>query len=136
MLVHVSTRVFFLRVIDVLVQGALQGSIAAGGVGVQPTARLHSEIRGLLYGLHGAISGRLDDDRTLAADPRDHGWPVFVIMATAGLTFRAATTGSAPQRLLASMCRLAFLTRGVIEVIRFNRALSRTLHRIGERRIA
>jgi hypothetical protein len=43
---------------------------------------------------------------------------------------------AASQRLFPTVFRLAFLTRGVREVIRFNRALSLTLHLIGARGIA
>src|SRR5262249_35053439 len=39
-LMHVTPRVFLLRMIDVLVYVALQGAVAAGGVCVQPASRL------------------------------------------------------------------------------------------------
>jgi hypothetical protein len=94
------------------------------------------EVSGLLHGLHGEIAGRLDDDSPLATDPGDNRGPVFIVVPPTGLAFLAAPTRAAAQRLLPTVFRLAFLTRGVIEVIRFNRALSLTLPLIGERGIA
>ena len=43
-LVHVSPGILFLRVIHERVQVALQGSIAARRVGVEPTPRLDGEV--------------------------------------------------------------------------------------------
>jgi hypothetical protein len=131
-----TTRIFLLRMIDEPVRVSFYRPVAAGRVGVEPAARVDGKVSSLLHRLHREIAGRLEDDSPLATDPRDHRWPVCVIMATAGLTLLAAPTGSAPQRLLSSMFRLAFLTRGVLEVIRFNRALSLTLHLRGERGMA
>ena len=68
---HFATRIFLLCVIDELVHIALHCSIAAGGVGIESTARLHREVSGLLHCLHREISGRLDDDSPLATDPGD-----------------------------------------------------------------
>ncbi len=84
---------------------------------------LHRDVGGFLHRLHGEIAGRLEDDRALSADPRNNRWAVFVVMAPAGLTLLAAPTCSASQRLLPTVFRLAFLTRGVIEVIGFNGTL-------------
>jgi hypothetical protein len=80
-----------------LVHVTLHRPVAAGGVRVEPTARLHRDVRGLLYGLHREIFGRLDDDSALATDPGDDGRPVFVIVAPPGLAFLPATTRTAPQ---------------------------------------
>src|SRR5467141_2413948 len=58
-LVHVTTGVFLLRMIDVLVERALQRPIAAGRVRVEPTPSLDGAVCGLLHGLHGKIARRL-----------------------------------------------------------------------------
>jgi hypothetical protein len=57
-------------------------------------------------------------------------------MPPPGLTLLAAPTCAASQRLLPTVFRLAFLTRGVIEVVCFNGALSLAVRLIGERSIA
>jgi hypothetical protein len=97
---------------------------------------LHREVRRLLHRLDREIAGRVDDDRALAADPGDDGWPVFIIVAPARLALLAAPTRAAAQRLFPAAVRLALLPSGVIEFIRFNGALQLTLHLIGERGIA
>src|SRR5262249_13412708 len=96
---------------------AFQGLIAAGGVRREATAGLNCQVRRLLHGLHHEISGRVDDDRPLAADPRDDGWSVLVIMPPPGLTLLTTATRTTPQHLLAPAWRLALLAGGVIEVI-------------------
>src|SRR5262249_30230513 len=121
---------------DVLVQVGFEGSIAAGGIGVEPTAGLDSEVRGLLHGLHGEIAGRLDDDSPLATDPGDDGWPIFVVMATAWLALLTATTGSAAQVLFSSVLRLPLVSSRMVEVVRFDRPLQLAVHLIGQRGIA
>src|SRR5438128_1042813 len=131
---YLTTGVFLPRMIDVLVHIALQGPIAAGGVGIEPTARGHCQVGGLLYRLHREIFGRLDHDGTLAADPRDDRRPVFVIMAPAGLALLAATTRSASQRLLPALRRLPLVAGGMVEVIRFHRACQLAVHLIGQGR--
>src|SRR5262245_11075315 len=73
----------------------------------------------------------MDDDSALAADPRDNGWPVLVIMPPPRFTFLAAATRAAPQRLLAPALRLALLAGGVIELVRFHRALQPALGLVG-----
>src|SRR5215471_21171603 len=97
---HLSTRVFLLRMIDKLVQVASHPPVAAGGVCIQPTARSHREVCRLLYRLDREITGRMDHDSSLAADPGDDGGPVFVIMAPSGLAFLPAPTRTAPQCFL------------------------------------
>src|SRR5205823_10903800 len=62
-LVYVPTGIFLLRVIDKRMHIAPHRPVAAGRVRVQPTARLHGEVSGLLHRLHGEIFGRVDDDR-------------------------------------------------------------------------
>src|SRR5262245_31212652 len=128
--------ILLLRVIDIVMHIALQRAIAAGRVRVQPTARVDGEVSGLLNCLHGEIAGRLDDDSPLATDPGDNRGSVFVVMAPPRLAFLAAPTRAASQRFLPALFRLSLLTRGMIQVIRFHRALSLTLHLIGERGIA
>ena len=61
-LMHVTPRVFLLRMIDVLVYVALQGAVAAGGVRVQPASCLESEVGSLLHRLDSKVPCRLDDD--------------------------------------------------------------------------
>src|SRR2546428_13787877 len=85
------------QLIDKLVHVALQCSVAAGGVRVEPTARLDGEVGRLLHRLHREIAGRLEDDGALATDPGNNGRPVFVIMASTGLTLPAAASPAASQ---------------------------------------
>jgi hypothetical protein len=112
------------------------GHVCAGRVGIEPTPRLGCQVCCLLDRLPGEIAGRLSDDRPLATAPRNHRWPVFVIMAPAGLTLLAATTRSAPQMLCATLLGLAFLAGGVIEVIRFHCPCHLTIDFVGDGRIA
>src|SRR6266700_3557567 len=112
---HVTTCIFLLRVIDKRMHIALHRLIAAGGVRVEPTARLHRQVGCLLHRLHREISGRLYNNCPLATDPGDDGRPVFVIMASTGLALLTATTRSAPQRLLATAFRLPLVAGGVVE---------------------
>src|SRR6266446_3697647 len=132
-LMHLPPRVFLLRMIDKVMGIALERSIAAGGICVEPTTRLPREVRRLLHRLDREIAGRVDDDRALAADPGDDGWPVFLIVAPARLALLAAPTRAAAQRLFPAAVRLALLPSGVIEFIRFHGALQLTLHLRGER---
>src|SRR5262249_55393647 len=94
--------IFLPRVIHELVHVALERPIAAGGIRIEPTPRLHRQVGGLLHCLDRKITGRLHDHRSLATDPGDDGWPVFVIVAPPGLALLAAPTRAAPQRLLAA----------------------------------
>src|SRR4029450_7387915 len=132
---HLPARIFLLRMIDELMEIALQRLIAAGGVRVEPTARVHREVRGLLHRLHRAIFRRLDNDAPLATDPGNDRGPVFVIMAPTRLTFLAAPPRSTPQRLLPTLLGLSLLASGVIEIVRFDGPFSLPLHFIGQRRI-
>src|SRR5712691_5007273 len=132
---YITPRVFLLRVIDRLMRVARHRPVAAGRIRIELTARLHRDVSGLLYGLHREIFGRLYDDRPLATDPGNNGWPVFVVMATAGLAFLAATTRLASQRLLPTAFGLPLVAGGMVEVIRFNRAFQLTMHLIRQRGI-
>src|SRR5262249_11970182 len=96
-LMHVTPRVFLLRMIDILVYIALQGAVAAGGVCVQPASRLDSEVGGLLHRFDSKVPRRLDDDASLTADPGDDRGSVFVVMAPPGLPLLAATPWRATQ---------------------------------------
>src|SRR5215510_16373053 len=115
---------------------ALHCPVAAGGIRVDPTARLDGEVSGFLHRLHGEIARRVDDHRALAAHPGDNGWPVFVVVPPTGLALLAAPTRATAQGFLPALMGLALLPSGVIEVIRFHRALQLTLHLIGERGLA
>src|SRR2546430_14060411 len=79
---------------------ALQGPIAARGVRVEPTARVHRHVSGLLHRLDGEIPGRLDDDCSLATDPGNNGGPGFVIMAPARPALFSAPPRAGRPRLL------------------------------------
>src|SRR5919108_4319149 len=131
-LVHVTTGIFLLRMIDELVEIALQRPIAAGGVGVEPTPGLDGAVGGLLHSLHGKIARRLDDDRPLATDPGDDRGPVFVVVAPTGLAFLPTATCAAPQRLLATALRLSLVAGSMVEVIGFHRALQPTIGFVGD----
>jgi hypothetical protein len=133
---YLPTGGFLLRMIDIRVEVALQRPIPAGGVRIQPTACLHRDVGRFLHRLHREIAGRLDNDRALPTDPRDNRWPIFVIMASAGLAFLATTTRLASQRFLPAVFRLALVPGRVREVIRFNCAHQLALHLVGQGRIA
>src|SRR4030095_467081 len=134
-LMHVTPGVLFLGVVDELVHVALQRPIAAGRVGIEPTACLHGHVGCFLYCLYCEIFRRMDHNGPLTADPRDDGRPVFVIMAPARLTLLTATTRSATQMLCTALLGLSLLARGVVEVIRLNCALPLTISRLGDARI-
>src|SRR5687768_9750900 len=116
---HVTACILLLRMIDELMAVSLQRPIAPGRVGIQPTARLDRTVGRLLHGLDGKILDRLHDDSPVTAHPRDHGGPIFVIMAPAGLALLAAPTRPTSQGLLAPLFRLPLVASGVIEFIRF-----------------
>src|SRR5215813_11141820 len=97
MLVHVTTRLFLLRAIDVRMHVALHRPRAAGRVGGEPTPSAHRDVSRLLYCLQGQIFGHLYDDSPLTTDPRDDCRPGFVIVAPPGRAFLAATSRSAAQ---------------------------------------
>src|ERR687895_2381082 len=130
---HVTARIFLLGMIDELVHVSLHRPIAAGRVGIQPTARVDRQIRCLLYRLDGEITGRLEDDSPLATDPRDDRRSIFIIMPPARLALLAAPTCAASQRLLPTVFRLSLLTSSVIEFIRFHSTLQLTRHLIRQR---
>src|SRR5262249_22492218 len=114
---YLHAGVFLLRMIDVLVEVTLHRPIAAGSIGIQATARLHSKIGRFLHRLHGEIFGRLDHDRPLATDPGNDCRTVFVIVAPPGLALLTATPWPTTQRFLPALLGLAFLPGCVIEVI-------------------
>ena len=53
-----------------------------------------------------------------------------------GLTFLAATTRAASQRLFPALRCLTLVASGMVEVIRFNRAFELAMHLIGQNGIA
>src|SRR5262252_416243 len=131
-LMHLPTGIFLLRMIDMVMNRALQRPIAAGRIGIYATARLDRQVRRLLDRLHREISGRLDHHCPLATDPGDDGRPIFVIMAPTGLALLTTPTRAAPQVLYPSVFGLALLASGVIEIIGFNGPCQLPLHFIGQ----
>ena len=65
MLMDLAPCIFLLRMIDIGMHIARERPIAAGRVRIQPTARVHGEVRRLLHCLYSEIFGRLEDDRCL-----------------------------------------------------------------------
>src|ERR687888_1042072 len=120
---HVPARIFLLRMVDKVVRIALERAIAAGRVGIEPTARFDGEVGRFLHRLYGKVSRRLDHDTSLAADPRDDGGPILVVMAAPGLTLLVAPTRSATQGLWAALLGLALVAGGLIQVVGFDRPL-------------
>src|SRR5262247_4120775 len=110
---------------------ALHRPVAARRVRGESTARLDGEAGCFLYGLHGEISRRLDDDRSLATDPGNNRGPIFVIMAPPWFAFLPAPTRSTPQGLFPSLLGLPLVARGMIEVVGFNGAFQLAMHLIG-----
>src|SRR5689334_3601948 len=96
-LMHVPTGIFLLRVIDKVMDIALERAIAAGRVRIEPTACLDREVGRFLHRLDGKVPRRLDHDTSLAADPGDDGGSVLVVMAAPGLAFLAAPPWRAAQ---------------------------------------
>ena len=95
-----ATRLVPTQLVDILVEVARERPIAAGRVGQEAAAPLHSDIGGLLHRLDGKVPRRLDDDISLAADPGDDRGAVFVVMTPAGLAFLAAPRGVRPNDLV------------------------------------
>src|SRR2546426_294400 len=102
MLMPVTTGLFLLRMLHVLMHVARHRPRATGRVCLEPPARFHCQVGCLLDRLHRAIAGRLEDDSPLPTDPGDHRRPVFVIMVPTGLAFLPTATRAAPQRFLAT----------------------------------
>src|SRR5262245_31320792 len=132
----VTPRIFFLRMVNEVVHIALERAIAASGVGIEPTARFDGDVRRFLHRHDGEIPCRLHHDTTLAADPRNNGRPIFVVVAPARFALLAATTRSAAQMSFPALFRLPLLARSVIEFIRFHGALQLPLHLVGQGGIA
>src|SRR5215471_13572162 len=131
-LMHVTARIFLLRMVDKVVRIALQRAIAAGRVGIETTARFDGDIGCFLHRLDRKVPCRLDDASSLAADPGDDRGSVFVVMASTGLAFLAAPPGLATQYLLPAVCRLALVARSMVEIIRFDRAVQLALYLRGQ----
>src|SRR4029453_1118200 len=104
---HVPTGIFLLCVIDKVMHIALERAIAAGRIRIEPTARVDGEVGRFLHRLDGKIPRRVDHDPSLAADPRDDGGPILVVMAAPGLTFLGATPWRAAQTLFSTLLGLA-----------------------------
>jgi hypothetical protein len=136
MLVHLPTRRFRLRRLDEFMEVSRQRSITAGGVGIEPTARLHGYVGCWLHRRDRKIPGRLHHDGTLAAHPREDRRPVFVVMTTARLARLAATTRPASQGLGPTVLGLALLASRVLACIRVHRARPLAIHLRGQRSMA
>ena len=135
-LVPLPTRIFLLRMLDEFMAVSLHRAITAGGVGIEPTARVHGYVGRFLHRRDRKIPGRLPYDATLAAHPRDDHRPVFIVMTPARLALLAATTWPASQGLWSAWLCLALLASRVIEFIRLNRARQLTIHLIGQSSVA
>src|SRR5262245_14435006 len=133
---HVTARIFLLRMVNKVVHIALQRAIATGRVGIEPTARFDGEVGRFLHRLHGKIPRALYDDGPVTADPGDDGRPVFVVVAPAGLALLAATPWPTPQRLLPALCGLTLVASGLIQVVGFDRPRHLPLHFVGQGRVA
>src|SRR5262247_3383472 len=96
---HVPTGILFLRMIDERVHVALHRPRATRGVRIESAPRLDREVGRFLHCLDGKVPRRLNHNTSLAADPRDDGGPILVVMAAPGLTFLAATPWRAAQCL-------------------------------------
>ena len=68
-LMHLTAGLCLLRVVDLRVEGARERSIAAGRVGPEAAAPLHSDVGGLWHRFDSKVPRRWDDDTSLAADP-------------------------------------------------------------------
>src|SRR5919204_2625389 len=133
---HVPARIFLLRMVDKVVRIALERAIAAGRVCIEPTARFDGDVGRFLHRLYGKVSRRLDHDTSLAADPRDDGGPILVVMAAPGLALLAATPWRTAQYLFPALLGLALVAGGMIQVVGFDRSRQLPLHLIGQGRIA
>src|SRR5262249_9022480 len=109
---HVTTGIFLLRMIHVLMHVTRHRPIATGGVRVEPTARVHCQVRRLLHRFDGEIPGRLEDDCPVPTDPGDNRRPILVIMAPPRLALLPAPTRPAPQQLRATTWRLPLVASG------------------------
>jgi hypothetical protein len=136
MLMPLSTGVFLLGMIDLLLEVSLHRPRAAGRVRLEPTARVHGEVRGLLHRLHRAISGRVEDDCPRALAPGNNRGPIFLGMAPTRVTLLAAPTRSASQGLFSAVFRVPLVASGVVEVIRFHRTIELARHCIRQRGVA
>src|SRR5262245_21513591 len=105
----VTPGVLFLGMINIVMHIALHRPIATGRVGVEPTARLHSEVRRLLDRFHGEVSGRLDDDRPLPTASGNNRRSIFVIVSPARLALLTPPPGAATQVFFATLLGLALL---------------------------
>src|SRR5437870_11569661 len=94
---HVTARIFLLRMVDKVVHIALQRTIATGRVGIEPTARFDGDIGRFLHRLDGKITRPLYDDRPLTADPGNDGGPIYIVVAAAALALLAPASPPAAQ---------------------------------------
>src|SRR5215831_2534987 len=133
---HVTARLFLLRMVDKVVRIARERAIAAGRVRIEPTARFDGDVGRFLHRLDGKVPRRLDHDTSLTADPRDDGGPILVVMAAPGLAFLAATPWRAAQCLFPALLGLALVAGGMIQGVGFDRPRHLPLHLVGQGGIA
>ena len=133
---HITPRVFLLRVVHGVMLIADDQAIAAGRVRVERTAGLHREVGRLLHRLDRQVPCRLAHDTALAADPSDDSGSILIVMAPPRLAFLAATPRLAAQRFRPARLGLSLVSGGVVEVIGFDRPFQLTTDLIGQGRIA
>jgi hypothetical protein len=133
---YIPPRIFLLGMVDVRMEVSFQRPIAAGGVRIEPAARVNGEVGCFLHCADGEIPDGLHHDGTLAADPRDDRGPIFVEMTPAGLALLPATTRPTSQGLFATLLGLAFAPSGVIEFVGLDSAGALAIRLIGQRHIS
>src|SRR5262249_35424916 len=77
--------------------GNYSASHFEGAARIESAPCLDRAVGRCLHCLDGKVPRRLNHDTSLAADPRDDGRPILVVMAPSGLAFLAATPGLASQ---------------------------------------
>jgi hypothetical protein len=132
MLVHLTTGVCLLRMIDELVHVAFQRPVATGGVRIHSTARVPRNVGRLLYRLDREILDSMQNDGTRATDPRDDRRSVFVILPPARFALLTTTTRLAPQCLRPAVLGLAFVASRMRQFSRLHRALQLTIGFVGD----
>src|SRR5499433_2700038 len=125
---HVTTCILLLCMIDERMHVALHCPIATRGVRIESAPRLDREVGRFLHRLDGKVPRRVDHDTSLAADPRDDGGSILVVMASPGLTFLAAPPWRAVQGLFPALLGLALVASRMIQVVGFDRPRQLPLH--------
>jgi hypothetical protein len=136
MLMPLAAGIFRLRMIDVLMEVSLQRLSTTGRIGVEPPPLWAGEVSGCLPRADGDIPACLHDDSPATAYPCDHGRPVFVIMAPAGLALRTATPRAASHRPLPAGLRLALVAGGGLAFSGCHGASPLPRHLVGQGHVA